>query len=180
MNVRVRVTRFLKVAVVVVSAYGWAADASAGDWTNTASMSSARGNHTATLLNDGRVLVAGPHASAEIFDPTSSTFIATVAWLAPAATAVTPLPCLTMEEYCLWVGCSSWTEEIQADLATAELWDPNTGSWTATGTLGMARRNHTATLLPDGRVTSGLSIALLILSARSAAGRTAAAMRGWL
>jgi hypothetical protein len=41
---------------------------------------------------------------------------------------------------------------IQTDLATAELWDPNTGLWTAAGSLAMARRNHTATLLSDGRV----------------------------
>ncbi len=41
---------------------------------------------------------------------------------------------------------------IQTDLATAELWDPNTGNWSATGSLSVARRNHTATLLSDGRV----------------------------
>jgi hypothetical protein len=36
--------------------------------------------------------------------------------------------------------------------ATAELYDPASGTWTATGSLNTARELHTATLLQNGRI----------------------------
>ena len=37
-------------------------------------------------------------------------------------------------------------------LTSAELYDPASGAWTATGSLNTARHNHRATLLPNGQV----------------------------
>src|SRR4029450_9315792 len=37
-------------------------------------------------------------------------------------------------------------------LSNAELYDPASGTWTATGNLGTERKNQTSTLLPNGNV----------------------------
>src|SRR5438094_3356024 len=55
-----------------------------GTWTATGSLNTARAGHTATLLQNGMVLVAGgfdstgfPFASAELYDPASRTWTVT-------------------------------------------------------------------------------------------------------
>jgi hypothetical protein len=81
-------------------------EAAPGKFTPTGSMADARAGHTATLLNDGRVLVVGGIDASDGFD----------------------------------------------NLATAEIYDPDTGKFTRTGSLAQGRAHHTATLLKDGRV----------------------------
>ena len=113
----------------------------------TGSMTVARTAHTATLLLDGRVLIAGGgSASAELYDATSQTFTATGSMtLAQDARSATLLAHSTLPNYgkVLMVG--------GGDLI-AELFDPTAGTFTATGSMGAQHLGQTATLLQSGKV----------------------------
>ena len=127
-------------------------DPSSGSFTSTGSMAKARSGHTATLLANGKVLIAGgidrtnpnsPAATskAELYDPTTGTFTPTnnmtIARDGHTAT-------LLATGRVLIAG--------GADLPSAEIYDPATGSFSPTGDMGQARASHTATLLSNGTV----------------------------
>jgi len=76
----------LTLMIVVTSAFIAAVPAQAagiGTWSSTGSMATARTNHSATLLPDGKVLVAGGYggsvylSSAELYDPAVGTWSST-------------------------------------------------------------------------------------------------------
>ncbi|MDQ6728609.1 MAG: hypothetical protein M3066_20980 [Actinomycetota bacterium] len=132
----------------------------AGTWTPTAgAMSTPRFEHTATLLDDGQVLIAGGQgppvsgntaalASTEIYDVAVNSFRKSNDMTDPRFnhTAV-KLP----DRSVLVVG-GSGGQNGDTSLATSEIFKPSDGSWTQAGALTSSRTGQTATVFTDGRV----------------------------
>ena len=103
-------------------------------WTKTGAMRSAHNKHTATLLPDGEVLVTGNVCGTndlvvtELDDPATGTRRRTV------------------------LSLQTLPREGTDGSASAELYDPLSGTWKCTGPLKEPRGHHTATLLTNGLV----------------------------
>ena len=122
-------------------------DPATGLFTSTGAMSTPRQLHTATLLADGRVLIAGGRRSAttlntaEIYNPTTGAFTPTTGSMTAARTGHTAT---------LLPNGSVLVAGGGGSLASAEVFDG--GTFTTTGSMATPRANHTATLLSDGSV----------------------------
>jgi hypothetical protein len=103
----------------------------------------------ATLLPSGKVLIIWEGAHAEIYDPEAGSFTATAV---PNSTQVfddgLPTATLLLNGKALVAGGA----DVSGIYASAESYDPSTGTYTATGNMAMGRTENTATLLPDGKV----------------------------
>jgi hypothetical protein len=128
---------------------------SGGTFSTTGNLTTARRSHTATLLANGKVLVAGGSdytptswsvlASAELYDPVSGTFTPTGNMTtARQFHTATMLP---NGKIMIAGGASG-----ESTLATTELYDPSTGAFTATGEMTTPRQFHSSVLLNNGNV----------------------------
>src|SRR5439155_1372440 len=128
-------------------------DPATGTWTATGSLNTARTSHTATLMSNGTVLIAGGRsiealASAELYDPATGTWTVTGSLNTARESHTTAL----LSNGMVLVAAGDDITFPSPPIASAELYDPESGTWTFTGSLNTARDLHSATLLTNGMV----------------------------
>jgi len=125
----------------------------AGTLVSGAKMNAPRAAHTATTLNDGRVLVAGGFTEkasaalgAQLFNPATERYVAAAPMRnlrhSHSATLLANGKVFIVGGY----GAGN------ATTATAELFDPVTNTFSATGSLHTSRAGHVAVMLNTGKV----------------------------
>ena len=124
-------------------------------WSQAAPLRTYHGAHTATLLQDGRVLVAGdtgvPEMTAEIYDAATDSWTLT----APMTMDRSGHTATRMADGRVLVVGGELAKDLRDWFpfkGTAEIFDPSTGTWAATGSLMTKRGGFTSTLLPNGEV----------------------------
>jgi hypothetical protein len=127
-------------------------DQATNTWTATGNMLTGRSRHTATMLDSGKILVAGGSftkwetSRAELYDPATGTWSATANMNMPRAThTATKL----YSGKVLVVGGFFFP---YGDHHMAEIYDPDTGTWTRAGMMTRTRRDHVAIRLFSGLV----------------------------
>ena len=126
-------------------------------WGEGGSLGSARGDPAATLLADGRVLIAGgvqltdrtrALPTAEIFDPKAATATPTTGMVRPrvGGTAMT-MP----DGRVVLFGGTDIGDDRNRSVRAVERYDPAADSWTVIGELPVGQE-HTAVMLADGSI----------------------------
>ncbi|MBS0589143.1 MAG: hypothetical protein JSR65_00720, partial [Proteobacteria bacterium] len=135
-------------------------DPASNTWSAAASLANARTQHTASLLASGKVLISGGIGSSgilgsvELYDPASNSWsaagnLASARW-AHTATLLSSGKVLVAGGRSDLPSQQHYTPPVL--LGSAEIYDPNANTWSAASSLSVARAQHSATLLPSGRV----------------------------
>jgi hypothetical protein len=131
-------------------------DPTTGMFSATGSMTSKRLGPTATVLNTGKVLLAGgtdasgkPVSVAELYDPSAGTFANTGSMV---TARIHHTATLLNDGTVLFAGGDMLSGNTFIGVSSAELFDPTSGTFSPTGSMGTDRTFHTATLLNDGKV----------------------------
>jgi hypothetical protein len=138
-------------------------DPATGSFAEAGAMTRHRQDPATVLMGDGRVLVVGGEGSsddsAEIFDPRSGRFARTGSPTLPR----TGGRAVALADGRIFVG-GGWTQRMNAmedvqgvevprrPIAHAEIYDPDTGTFTSLGSMGIPRIDPSLTLLSDGQV----------------------------
>ena len=128
-----------------------------GKWTLTGAMTAGRTAHTATLLANGEVLVAGGSdyeiscdATAELYNPSTGEWTLTGSMTQPRCLHSATL--LPDGEVLVSGGVNSIHNTNTNTLTGAEIYNPETGTWKATGSLNVSRAEAATLLLDNGEV----------------------------
>jgi N-acetylneuraminic acid mutarotase len=128
--------------------------AQSGTWALTGSLHTARESHTATLLTNGSVVVAGGSsnnmavASTEVYSPTTHAW--SVKGNMNVARASAQARLLVNGRVLVAGGCTG--NCLSAVTRSTELYNPTTGSWSTTGSLNRPRVYFGAVTLPNGMI----------------------------
>jgi len=132
-------------------------DPSTGKSTPTGNLVQARFDQHAVALSGGRVVLLGgysvtqvPLLTAEIYDPTTRKFTRTGNMVVNRGCATTTL--MSDGKVLIAGGDVTSGPPVARTYMTAEVFDPATGKFTATGSLSTGRDCAAGALLPDGRV----------------------------
>lgn len=145
----------LVAALLLGALPSWAeAPAGEGVFTPTAGCAIAACGRGAALLGNGKVLSVrvGTDGGAELFDASNGTWAPTGACSGCGANTFGLTVTALLDGRALVAGGFNPAGFQSPPLATAYLYDPGAGTWARTGDMAIGRLNHSATLLPDGKV----------------------------
>lgn len=141
-----------------------------GSFAAVGPMNMNRSLHTATGLKNGKVLFVGGRGlgNAEWYDPNTKKFTATGATIITGR--VNHTATLLPNGKVVVIGGTGYQNFTNFDLSTAEIFDPNVGTFSEYGGLNVSRYSHTCNLLSNGKI--------LVVGGSTGLGSTATGMKG--